>query len=120
MSSGQLSIFFRNNHFAAIHKHGRELFLLCTDVGYYDKTDLVWERLADVNGDNAFYDSEFRLYDHSANQRRAAATSAAAPLTVDAVSSALANIGSVPGKISNAVGEAAVAMGIPVMNPPQP
>ena len=120
MSSGQLSIFFRNNYFAAIHKHGRELFLLCTDVGYYDKTDLVWERLADVNGDNAFYDSEFRLYDHSANQKRAAAASAAAPLTVDAVSSALANIGSVPGKISNAVGEAAVAMGIPVMNPPEP
>ena len=38
-------VFFRNNHFSTLTKHGGELYLLATDIGYLHETDVVWERL---------------------------------------------------------------------------
>lgn len=38
---GEMCTFFRNNHFCTMVKEDRKLFLLCTDIGYYDKQDLV-------------------------------------------------------------------------------
>lgn len=38
---GEMCTFFRNNHFCTMVKEDRKLYLLCTDIGYYDKQDLV-------------------------------------------------------------------------------
>jgi len=124
---GELCVFFRNNHFCTMCKESRQLFLLCTDVGYFDKQELVWEKLADVTGDNMFCDGNFMAYNHAAEQRRhqqaidqaaqaaqAAQPKPAAPIvTVDAVSQALAQIKSSPKK--NQPGEEQIAVGLPVM-----
>ena len=42
----ELAVFFRNNHFATITKHGGELYLLATDVGFAREPLVVWERRA--------------------------------------------------------------------------
>ncbi|CAL8293065.1 unnamed protein product [Merluccius merluccius] len=58
---GQLSVFFRNNHFSTMIKHQGHLYLLVTDQGFLGEEGLVWESLHNVEGDGNFCDSDFRL-----------------------------------------------------------
>ncbi|KAG7457638.1 hypothetical protein MATL_G00229280 [Megalops atlanticus] len=58
---GELSVFFRNNHFSTMIKHKGHLYLLVTDQGFLQEEGLVWESLHNVEGDGNFCDSEFRL-----------------------------------------------------------
>ncbi|XP_066577504.1 ubiquitin carboxyl-terminal hydrolase MINDY-1 [Amia ocellicauda] len=58
---GELSVFFRNNHFSTMIKHKDHLYLLVTDQGFLQEEGLVWESLHNVEGDGNFCDSEFRL-----------------------------------------------------------
>ncbi len=59
MGDDTLRVFFRNNHFATITKHGGILYLLATDLGYANTPEIVWEKLDDIDGDteyvNEFY-----------------------------------------------------------------
>merc|ERR1719469_1163849 len=61
-----LVVFFRNNHFSTLTKHGGELYLLATDIGYLHETDVVWERLNQVDGDSILCDAQFRSIDLTA------------------------------------------------------
>ncbi|KAJ3608890.1 hypothetical protein NHX12_023419 [Muraenolepis orangiensis] len=58
---GQLSVFFRNNHFSTMVKHQGHLYLLVTDQGFLGEEGMVWESLHNVEGDGNFCDSDFRL-----------------------------------------------------------
>ncbi|XP_015192135.2 ubiquitin carboxyl-terminal hydrolase MINDY-1 [Lepisosteus oculatus] len=58
---GELSVFFRNNHFSTMIKHKGHLYLLVTDQGFLQEEGLVWESLHNVEGDGNFCDSDFLL-----------------------------------------------------------
>jgi len=61
MKDGQLAVFFRNNHFSTLCKHGDTLYLLVTDQGFLDQADVVWETLDNIQGDTVFVDQHFNL-----------------------------------------------------------
>ncbi|XP_051519661.1 ubiquitin carboxyl-terminal hydrolase MINDY-1 [Myxocyprinus asiaticus] len=58
---GELSVFFRNNHFSTMIKHKGHLYILVTDQGFLQEENVVWESLHNVEGDGNFCDSNFRL-----------------------------------------------------------
>ncbi|XP_023580363.1 ubiquitin carboxyl-terminal hydrolase MINDY-1 isoform X2 [Trichechus manatus latirostris] len=58
---GELSVFFRNNHFSTMTKHQSHLYLLVTDQGFLQEEQVVWESLHNVDGDSCFCDSNFHL-----------------------------------------------------------
>ncbi|XP_040909154.1 ubiquitin carboxyl-terminal hydrolase MINDY-1 isoform X2 [Toxotes jaculatrix] len=60
-TEGEISVFFRNNHFSTMIKHKGHLYLLVTDQGFLQEEGLVWESLHNVEGDGNFCDSDFRL-----------------------------------------------------------
>ncbi|XP_062414471.1 ubiquitin carboxyl-terminal hydrolase MINDY-1 isoform X2 [Pungitius pungitius] len=60
-TEGEISVFFRNNHFSTMIKHKGHLYLLVTDQGFLQEGGLVWESLHNVEGDGNFCDSDFRL-----------------------------------------------------------
>lgn len=59
LSENDIAVFFRNNHFGSITKHGEQLYLLITDLGYANTPDIVWEKLDVVDGDTEFCNSQF-------------------------------------------------------------
>lgn len=94
LEKGELAVFFRNNHFSTIYKLKEELFLLVTDQGFVTEPNVMWETLANVEGDSHFVDQDFKTYSapsasslvHSSPSAAAsspiAATAAAAAATV--------------------------------------
>jgi len=62
LQEGELAVFFRNNHFSTLVKHNAQLYCLVTDCAFLDQTDIVWELLADVDGDSTFYSSSFSRF----------------------------------------------------------
>ncbi|NXT00065.1 MINY1 hydrolase, partial [Jacana jacana] len=58
---GELSVFFRNNHFSTMIKHKGHLYLLVTDQGFLQEEQVVWESLHNVDGDSCFCDTHFHL-----------------------------------------------------------
>ncbi|XP_043935971.1 ubiquitin carboxyl-terminal hydrolase MINDY-1 isoform X2 [Protopterus annectens] len=58
---GELSAFFRNNHFSTMVKNKGHLYLLVTDQGFLHAEKVVWESLHNVDGDSCFCDAEFHL-----------------------------------------------------------
>ncbi|KAM4724911.1 ubiquitin carboxyl-terminal hydrolase MINDY-1 [Anableps anableps] len=58
---GEISVFFRNNHFSTMIKHKGHLYLLVTDQGFLQEEGVVWESLHNVEGDGNFCNSDFRL-----------------------------------------------------------
>ncbi|NXA12303.1 MINY1 hydrolase, partial [Sapayoa aenigma] len=48
---GELSVFFRNNHFSTMTKH----------QGFLQEEGVVWESLHNVDGDSCFCDTDFHL-----------------------------------------------------------
>eukprot|EP00808_Paulinella_micropora_P014247 g74013.t1 len=73
VKEGELTVFFRNNHFSVLHKFQGELYCLVTDSGLLGAAPYivwnrladvsVWNRLADVSGDDEFLDYDFRVPD---------------------------------------------------------
>jgi MINDY deubiquitinase len=59
VQSGELCVFFFNNHFSVLTKHEDFLYTLVTDAGYKNEPNVVWEQLTDLDGDSSFYDSRF-------------------------------------------------------------
>lgn len=47
----ELCVFFRNNHYATLTKHKQQLYLLVTDLGNANQTEIVSEKLDVVDGD---------------------------------------------------------------------
>ena len=62
LDEGQLAVFFRNNHFSTLLKHEGRLFVLVTDQGYQNETDIVWETLAAVDNDSEFVGWNFGTF----------------------------------------------------------
>ncbi|XP_074837432.1 ubiquitin carboxyl-terminal hydrolase MINDY-1 isoform X3 [Carettochelys insculpta] len=61
VKEGELSVFFRNNHFSTMIKHQGHLYLLVTDQGFLQEEKVAWESLHNVDGDSCFCDAEFHL-----------------------------------------------------------
>jgi len=59
----ELVVFFRNNHFSTLTKHGSHLFNLVTDIGYERERNVVWDLLATVHGDSIFHAGDFSSTD---------------------------------------------------------
>uniref|UniRef100_A0A453SLS7 MINDY deubiquitinase domain-containing protein n=1 Tax=Aegilops tauschii subsp. strangulata TaxID=200361 RepID=A0A453SLS7_AEGTS len=78
----ELCVFFRNNHFNSMFKYNGSLYLLATDQGFFSQTDLVWQKLDEVNGDGVFVTSNFTPFtaetprNDSWNQQQAMTTTA--------------------------------------------
>ncbi|AQZ11230.1 YGL082W and YPL191C [Zygosaccharomyces parabailii] len=54
------AVLFRNDHFSTIYKYDGELFTLVTDLGFKDRSDIVWQSLKSVNGSaDLFYTGNF-------------------------------------------------------------
>merc|ERR1712137_245521 len=54
----ELAIFYRNSHFSAMLKYSGDLYLLCTDIAFAN-SEMVWERLDEVDGDTVYCDANF-------------------------------------------------------------
>lgn len=75
---GSLCSFFRNNHFSTMLKRENSLYLLVTDLGYADKSNVVWELLDEIDGNTELVDSHFRpIFSSSSSSATTAATTAA-------------------------------------------
>uniref|UniRef100_A0A8C8RQX9 Ubiquitin carboxyl-terminal hydrolase n=1 Tax=Pelusios castaneus TaxID=367368 RepID=A0A8C8RQX9_9SAUR len=61
VKEGELSVFFRNNHFSTMIKHQGHLYLLVTDQGFLQEEKVTWESLHNVDGDSCFCDTDFHL-----------------------------------------------------------
>jgi hypothetical protein len=61
----ELAVFFRNNHFSTIYKHNGYLYLLATDQGFLNESNVVWEVLNETDGDTQWVDSSFNLFNQS-------------------------------------------------------
>ncbi|OCT66572.1 ubiquitin carboxyl-terminal hydrolase MINDY-1 [Xenopus laevis] len=61
VKEGEVSVFFRNNHFSTLIKHKGHLYLLVTDQGFLNEEKVIWESLHNVEGDSCFCDSDFHL-----------------------------------------------------------
>lgn len=59
LKEGDVSVFFRNNHFSTITRRGESLYLLVTDLGYAHSPGVVWEKLDMVDGDTELVNSDF-------------------------------------------------------------
>jgi len=55
----ELAVFFRNSHFSAMLKYSGKLYMLCTDIAF-GASDIVWERLDQLDGDTAYCDADFK------------------------------------------------------------
>lgn len=75
---GELSVFFRNNHFSTMTKHKSHLYLLVTDQGFLHEEQVVWESLHNVDGDSCFCDAQFHL-SHSLGQESGASRGCGSP-----------------------------------------
>ncbi|KAK1716841.1 uncharacterized protein BDZ83DRAFT_37479 [Colletotrichum acutatum] len=64
MKPGSFAILFRNDHFSTLYRHPatQQLLVLVTDAGYATHDEIVWESLADVNGERTeYYSGDFRI-----------------------------------------------------------
>lgn len=59
VQEGSICIFFRKNHFSTLTKDGGVLYLLVTDLGYANVSEVVWEKVDDVTGDTEYTDEYF-------------------------------------------------------------
>lgn len=68
LKDGQMMVFFRNNHFNTLTKHGGMLYLLVTDFGYAKVSSVVWEKLDVIDGDTEYVNAEFATSPSTAGQ----------------------------------------------------
>jgi hypothetical protein len=72
LKPNNLCILFRNNHFSTVCKYtDGHLYQLCTDEGFYDEPNVVWERISEVLGDNQLFKGDFTPYNfdrHASNK----------------------------------------------------
>ncbi len=61
VKEGNMVVFFRNNHYNTLTKHNESLFLLVTDFGYADVSDVVWEKLDVIDGDTEYVTGDFKV-----------------------------------------------------------
>ncbi|ETN75071.1 hypothetical protein NECAME_12506 [Necator americanus] len=61
MSDGELAVLFRNNHFHTIHKRKDLLYLLVSDSGYANESNIVWESFNTIDGSSLFFTGDFNV-----------------------------------------------------------
>lgn len=59
LSEETLCVFFRNNHFSTLTKHDGILYILITDLGYANISEVMWEKLDNIDGDTKYVDEFF-------------------------------------------------------------
>ncbi|CDO91755.1 unnamed protein product [Kluyveromyces dobzhanskii CBS 2104] len=60
LQENSYSVFFRNDHFSTVHKSNGKLYTLVTDLGYKSASNIVWQSLRSVKGNqDSFFTSEF-------------------------------------------------------------
>lgn len=64
----ELCVFFRNNHFSTITKHGGNLYLLISDIGFADEKDVIWEKICSIDGDSEFVNADFEPIQYGATR----------------------------------------------------
>jgi len=62
MKEKEFAVFFRGNHFSTLYKNNGLLYLLVTDQGFLNESQIVWEVLNETDGDTQWVDSSFNLY----------------------------------------------------------
>jgi len=85
----ELAVFFRNSHFSTLLRYNGDLYLLCTDIGY-GRSQIVWERLDDVDGDTALCDAQFVAQQGSGDDGDLAALEASEAIRAEAAANAAA------------------------------
>jgi ubiquitin carboxyl-terminal hydrolase MINDY-1/2 len=50
LTDRHLAVFFRNNHFSTLFFYQGQIFLLVTDFGFIDQSDVVWELVSNISG----------------------------------------------------------------------
>jgi hypothetical protein len=66
LAENELAVFFRNNHFSTLTKHEGVLYLLVTDLGYANVSNVVWEKLDVIDGDTEYVNAGFSRPDPQA------------------------------------------------------
>lgn len=61
VKEGDMVVFFRNNHYNTLTKNDGSLYLLVTDFGYADVSDVIWEKLDVIDGDTEYVNGEFKV-----------------------------------------------------------
>lgn len=80
MKPGSFAILFRNDHFSTLYRHPQtqQLLALVTDAGYSAHDEIIWESLADVNGESSdFYSGDFRVVSGNSQQQDSGASGSA-------------------------------------------
>ena len=73
LKQGGTYAFFRNNHFAVLYKHKNgQLYTLCTDQGFVEIQDVVWETLSNPKGNEKFTGGLFEDLDQGISPIRGA------------------------------------------------
>jgi len=71
VKESELCVHFHNNHFATLYKHQNSLYSLVTDIELLRQApQVVWMRLADVQGDDLFLDQHFQIPRKDGSSRR--------------------------------------------------
>ena len=68
ISSGDLVVLFRNNHFSTITKQHDRLYVLVTDIGWAEQELIVWETLDSTCNNTSFVDGQFNSATASVNR----------------------------------------------------
>ena len=83
LKEGSLCTFFRNNHFSTMLKRENSLYLLVTDLGYANMSNVVWELLDEIDGNTELVDSYFRPSNNSSQSAGSAIVQPAAKHLID-------------------------------------
>ena len=79
LQDGEMTVFFRNNHFGTLTKQQGLLYLLATDLGYAHTPDIVWEKLDMIDGDTELVNCQFQRGATQSDLLAAATGSALSP-----------------------------------------
>ena len=79
----EVCVFFRNNHFSTMFKHEGSLYLLLTDIGYEHRSEYVWERLTEIDGDTMCCNAKFKRSMHSSTEHGVSVTHSVSSLPVE-------------------------------------
>jgi hypothetical protein len=63
LKEDELCVFFRNNHFSTLTRHGDYLYILVTDIGYEKERIIVWDLINSVDGNSLFVTGDFKPTD---------------------------------------------------------
>lgn len=70
LQSGDITVLFRNNHFSTVTKHGDRLYVLVTDIGWFEEKLIIWETLDSTCNSSSFVDGVFECASVSTSRNK--------------------------------------------------